>query len=66
MEIHECVQAVSKQIYNCAMMTFVSTKKLTVHADASMPWTLDGEREEGREQVVIRCLHQAITLMGKE
>lgn len=65
-EIHECVQAVSKQIYNCAMMTFVSTKKLTVHADASMPWTLDGEREEGREQVVIRCLHQAITLMGKE
>lgn len=66
MEIHECVQAVSKQIYNCAMMTFVSIKKLTVHADASMPWTLDGEREEGREQVVIRCLHQAITLMGKE
>ena len=66
MEIHECVQAVSKQIYNCAMMSFVSTKKLTVHADASMPWTLDGEREEGREQVVIRCLHQAITLMGKE
>ena len=66
MEIHECVQAVSKQIYNCAMMTFVSTKKLTVHADASMPWTLDGEREEGREQVVIRCLHQAITQMGKE
>ena len=66
MEIHECVQAVSKQIYNCAMMTFVSTKKLTVHADASMPWTLDGEREEGKEQVVIRCLHQAITLMGKE
>ena len=66
LEIHECVQAVSKQIYNCAMMTFVSTKKLTVHADASMPWTLDGEREEGREQVVIRCLHQAITLMGKE
>ena len=65
-EIHECVQAVSKQIYNCAMMTFVSTKKLTVHADASMPWTLDGEREEGKEQVVIRCLHQAITLMGKE
>ena len=65
-EIHECVQAVSKQIYNCAMMTFVSTKKLTVHADASMPWTLDGEREEGREQVGIRCLHQAITLMGKE
>ena len=66
LEISECVQAVSKQIYNCAMMTFVSTRNLTVYADANMPWTLDGERAEGQEQVQIRCLHQAVTLMGKE
>ena len=63
LEIHECVQAVSKQIYNCAMMTFVSTKKLTVHADASMPWTLDGERADGAEIIHVENLHQSILLV---
>ena len=65
-EIGECIQALQTQKYNCAMMTFLSAKNLTVYAKAEMPWTLDGERADGHERVEIRNLHHAIRLMKKE
>ncbi len=64
-ELNECVWAVQKQKYNCAMMTFVSTKKLKVFPSADMPWTLDGERAEGSGEIVVENLHHAIQLMKK-
>lgn len=64
-ELNECIWALQKQQYNCAMMTFVSTAKLTVYADPKMPWTLDGEREDGHEKVSVENLHHAIRLITK-
>ena len=66
MELHECVVAVQKQKYNCKMITFRSTHKVRVTADKDMPWTLDGEREEGHGVVEAENLHHAIRLMKKE
>ena len=63
LEISECIQAVSKQQYNCKMITFQSAKKIRVFADEDMPWTLDGEREEGHREVLVENLQQAYGLM---
>ena len=62
-EIRECIQAVQSQKYNCAMITFRSAKKVRIFADPDMPWTLDGEREEGHSQVDVENVHHAIRLM---
>jgi len=64
-EISECIQAVQNQTFNCAMITFCSTQSVRVYANPGMPWTLDGEREEGHEQVTVENKHLAIRLMKK-
>ena len=63
-EISECIQALQSQRYNdCAMITFGSARNLRVIADENMPWTLDGEREEGHLEVIAENLHHAIQLV---
>ena len=64
-EISECLQALQSQEYNCAMITFRSAHHVTVYADPEMPWTLDGEREEGHAQVDVDNQHLAIRLMKR-
>ena len=65
-EIHDCIWALQKQQYNCAMITFLGAKSLKVFADPEMPWTLDGEREEGRGEVLVENIHKAIRLMKRK
>ena len=65
LEVSECVIALQKQQYNCAMMTFLSAPKLTVHASSKMPWTLDGEREDGHEKIQVENIHGAIQIITK-
>ena len=65
-EIPECLLAVQKGQYNSAMMTFRTASHITVEADPEMPWTLDGEKEEGHAQVRIRNLHNAIEIIQKK
>ena len=65
LEIPECIQAVQSQKYSCSMITFQSAKKVRVFANPFMPWTLDGEREEGHEQVDVENLHHAIRIMKR-
>ena len=65
-EIHECIQAPQSQKYNCAMLTFRSAQKVRIFADPEMPWTLDGEKEDGHETVEVENLHHAIRLMQKK
>ena len=64
-ELNDCVWAVQRQKYNCAMMTFVTTRKLKVFPDPDMSWTLDGERADGAQEIVIENLHHAISLMKR-
>ena len=65
LEISECIKAVQSQKYNCAMITFRSAEKIKVYADPFMPWTLDGEREEGHAHVDVENLHHAIRLIQR-
>ena len=64
-EISECIQALQSQKYNCAMITFRSARKVRIYASPDMPWTLDGEKEEGHEMVDVENLHHAIRLVQK-
>ncbi len=65
-EITECIQAVQSQKYNCAMITFRTARHVRIFADPNMPWTLDGEREEGHEEVVAENLHHAMHLIQRK
>lgn len=65
-EVAECIQALQKQTYNCAMVTFVSTQSVTVTASEDMHWTLDGEHEPGHTTAQVQCLNRAITLLCPE
>ena len=65
LEISECIKAVQSQKYNCAMITFRSAQKIRIYADPYMPWTLDGEREDGHAHVEVENIHHAIRLIQK-
>jgi diacylglycerol kinase family enzyme len=62
-EISECLLAVQKQQYNSAMMTFCCASGITVEADRAMPWSLDGEKEEGHTFVKIKNLQKRISII---
>lgn len=65
LEVSECIMALQKQKYNCAMMTFLSAPKLTIYASSRMPWTLDGERENGHKKINVENIHHAIQIITK-
>lgn len=62
-ELHECVVALRSQTYNCGMITFRSATEINVSSDPQMSWTLDGERADGAENIVIENLHQRVKLV---
>lgn len=64
-EISECIRALRTQKYNCRMITFLPARSITVTANPEMNWTLDGEKEEGHHQVVVKNLHHAIRLIQR-
>lgn len=65
-ELSECIRAVQSQEYNCEMITFRSAHHIRVEADPEMPWSLDGEKEDGHEVVEIENLHHAIRLIRRK
>ena len=65
-EISECIQALQNQRYNdCAMITFGPARHVQITAEADMPWTLDGEKFDGQENIEVENLHHAIRLMQR-
>lgn len=62
MELSDCIRALQTQKYNCAMITFLSTSSLTVHASPEMDWSLDGERQAGCDRIFVENLHHAISI----
>ena len=65
LELHECIRALTEQKYNCAMITFLPTSRVKITTGSAVDWTLDGEREAGRETAEAENLHHAIRLMHR-
>ena len=65
-ELSDCIMAMQTLDYsNCAMITFCSGKRVKIYADPDMPWTLDGEREDGHAEILAENVHHAFRLMQK-
>ena len=47
------------------MLTFVNAKEFRIHASRETSWTLDGEYQEGCEEILVENKHHAINLMIK-
>ena len=45
------------------MITFRSGREIKITADPQMPWTLDGEREDGHEEITVTNNHLAYRLV---
>ena len=65
-ELADCLVALQRQTYNCAMMTFLSTESLKITAPEDMDWTIDGERETGHREIQIDCLQHALQVTCQE
>ena len=66
LELTDCIAAVQSQQYNnCEMITFRSGSEIRITADPDMPWTLDGEREDGHEHITITNNHLSYRLVQK-
>ena len=48
---------------NCEMITFRSGREIKITADPEMPWTLDGEREDGHQEITVTNNHLAYRLV---
>ena len=60
-ELNQMVAALATQnLTNSPMITFFSASNVEITADPDMPWTLDGEYQEGCEQIKIQNHHGAI------
>ena len=66
-EIAACIQALqTKKYHNSNLITFCTTGKVKITAPENMPWTLDGEKEEGHAVVEVENLHRAVPLVHRE
>ena len=64
-ELTECIVALQKQTYNCAMLTLEAVDRVTITTDEQLDWTLDGECEHGKPEVDVRCLHHAVRIVRR-
>ena len=64
LELAELVHYLSTQnFYDTGMITFVNAKEFHIRADKAVSWTLDGEFQEGAEEICIRNLESAIDMV---
>lgn len=54
LELNQILLALTKQNYQSPMISFFNSKEVEITADPSMPWTLDGEYQEGSEAITIK------------
>ena len=62
-ELAEIVHMLTTQNYESEMLTFINAGEFHIHANAETSWTLDGEYQEGCEEIKVENLHHAINLM---
>ena len=64
LELAELLLMLQQQnFYQTNMITFVNAREFHIRASSDVSWTLDGEYQEGTEEIHIRNLEGAIDLM---
>ena len=63
-DLNSIIFALTTQSYSeCEQISFFSSGKIEIEAPPTMPWTLDGEYQEGEGHIVIENIYDAIELM---
>ena len=62
-ELASIVHLLTTQNYEDSMLTFINASEVIIHADQNTSWSLDGEYQEGVEEIKVVNMHQAIDLM---
>ena len=62
-ETNQLILSLNGQIYDCEMITLVSTKSLKIHCVSKPDWTLDGEFQQGTEEIEIKNIPNAFKLI---
>ncbi len=66
-ELSQEIYALTRQQYDsCKLISFFSSGKMEIIADPMMPWTLDGEYQEGTHRIVIENCHNAVDILVNE
>ncbi len=65
-ELNECIRCLQEKNYQSSALILHSTDRLTITADPTVDWTLDGEHETGHEHITIENIHNAFKLITKE
>lgn len=66
-ELNQVLLALTSQNYrDSSLISFFSSSKVEIKADPKMPWTLDGEYQEGCEDIVVENVQSAIKIMVKK
>lgn len=65
-ELNECIRCLQEKNYHSSMITFHSTDRLTITADETVDWTLDGEHEPGHAQITVINKHNAYRLINRK
>ena len=67
LDLNSIIFALTTQSYSeCDQITFFSSEKVEIEAPSDMPWTLDGEYQEGTDKIVVENVYNAIRLMVPE
>lgn len=62
-DLTEILYMLSNQDYNSGMLIFINADKFKIHANDKMAWSLDGEYQEGCQDIVIENLHHAVDVI---
>lgn len=63
LELADCVRAMQYQTYDCPMITFLKDSQFQIYAPDGLVWTLDGEKQPGKPEFQINCVHRGIRLI---
>lgn len=62
-ELTEIVHMLTTQNYESSMITFVNSNQFKIYANEDTAWSLDGEYQEGSEEIYIENIYHAIDMM---
>lgn len=63
LELNQILLALTTQNFNCPMISLFNSGNLEITAEPDMPWTLDGEYQQGCDNIKVENIKGAIQLI---
>ena len=65
-QLQNLVKALLNKEYDSEGLVFRHVSSIHFETEEELPWSLDGERQEGSDKILVENLHHAIGLMKRE